>query len=562
MATDVNDMENGIGPPLLIVSFRQRDELAQIAAGAGWHASIYGDNDDLEKRLLDSDAAVALVDARGALDLGLDAVRSLGGVVTATGGALLVMVSRGDVGTIDEFYLAGATHFLASPAGEGELIASLRFAARHAARTGAAIDRREPPSAWQHDGNAGTARRWLATALADPDRPVSVLLLALSRLDLVNAAYGRPAVDALIDAAGRRLRIAVESRIEGRPLAVRISGSEFIVAVEADAEEIEAISAAIDEALARPFPVEQMLAVLGSRVGIATRSPADDAAALLHRASEALAAARASDGMVRTATKAGVAPLDTLAIDLHHAIDRGEIDLRFQPQVEIASGRITGVEALARWDHATLGPLGAETLFAAADRADLGIALSDHIQRLALARAAAWPRALQMLRLSLNLTASDVTRPGFAALFLGRVDESGFPRGRLTVEITETGLIEDLPAAAALFATLRGGGCRVAIDDFGTGYSSLAYLKALPLDYLKIDKTLASEIDQSPRDRIVVRGVIEMAQSLGLPVIAEGVETDAQLELLAAAGCAFYQGFLRAHPLDEAALIALMEEEA
>ena len=562
MVSDANGLGNGTGPPLFVASFRQRDELAQIAAAAGWQATIVADAVDLEKRLLDSGAAVSVVDARGALDLGLDAVRSLGGVVAANGGALVVMVSRGDVGTIDEFYLAGATHFLASPAGEGEIVASLRFAARHAARTGAAIDRREPPSAWQHDGNAGAARRWLAAALADPDRPVSVMLLALSRLDFVNAAYGRPAVDALIDAAGRRLRSAVAGVIAGDHLAVRISGSEFVVVAVADAARIKAVSAAIDEALAKPFPVEQTLAVLGTRVGIATRSPRDDAAALLHRASEALAAAKASDGVVRTAAKAGVAPLDTLAVDLHHAIDRGEIDLLFQPQVEIASGRITGVEALARWDHATLGPLGAETLFAAADRADLGIALSDHIQQLALARAAAWPRPLQALRLSVNLTAGDVTRPGFAALFLARIDESGFPRGRLTVEITETGLIEDLPAAAALFATLRGGGCRVAIDDFGTGYSSLAYLKALPLDYLKIDKALASDIDKSPRDRIVVRSVIEMAQSLGLPVIAEGVETDAQLALLAVAGCAYYQGFLRAQPLDEAALVRLMESEA
>ncbi len=561
MANDDNGLGAGVGPPLFMVSFRQRDELAHIAAAAGWHATITSDGEDLEKRLLDCGAAVALVDARGALDLGLEAARSLSGVSAAIGGALLVMVSRGDIGTIDEFYQAGATHFLASPAGEGEVAAALRFAARHAARTGAAIDRRDPPSAWQHDGNAGIARRWLAGALGDPAQPVSVLLVALSRLDFVNAAYGRPAVDALIEAASRRMRSVVEKQWSGRSIAVRISGAEFLVAAEADKAGIDLISAALGEALARPFPVDETLAVLGMRVGIATRSPADDAAALLHRASEALAAAKASDGVVRTAAIAGVAPLDTLAVDLHHAIDRGEIDLLFQPQVEIASGRITGVEALARWDHATLGPLGAETLFAAADRADLGIALSDHIQKLALAKAAAWPKPLQSLRLSLNLTAGDVTRPGFAALFLARIDDSGFPRGRLTVEITETGLIEDLPVAAALFATLRGAGCRVAIDDFGTGYSSLAYLKALPLDYLKIDKALAKDIDGSPRDRIVVRGVIEMAQSLGLSVIAEGVETEAQLALLAADGCAYYQGFLRAEPLDEAALLALMEKE-
>lgn len=124
------------------------------------------------------------------------------------------------------------------------------------------------------------------------------------------------------------------------------------------------------------------------------------------------------------------------------------------------------------------------------------------------------------------------------------VDQSGFPRQRLTVEITESGLIRDLGPAATLLADLRAGGCRVAIDDFGTGYSSLAYLKALPLDYLKIDSKLAQDIAGSTRDRIVVRGVIDMARALGLAVIAEGVETEEQLSLLAREGCNYYQGFL------------------
>jgi EAL domain-containing protein (putative c-di-GMP-specific phosphodiesterase class I) len=162
------------------------------------------------------------------------------------------------------------------------------------------------------------------------------------------------------------------------------------------------------------------------------------------------------------------------------------------------------------------------------------------------------------VRLSINLTAADIARPGFADLFLDRVDASGFPRTRLTLEITESGLIEDLGIAAALLSVLRGAGCQTAIDDFGTGYSSLAYLKALPLDYLKIDKKLAQDITGSPRDRIVVRGVIDMARSLGLTVIAEGVETPEQLEGLAKEGCQIYQGFLCAEPLTETALIALL----
>ena len=172
--------------------------------------------------------------------------------------------------------------------------------------------------------------------------------------------------------------------------------------------------------------------------------------------------------------------------------------------------------------------------------------------------AAAWPEPLAKLRLAINLTAADIARAGFVDGFFEMIDASGFPRERLTVEITESGLIEDLGGAATVLAALRAGGCRVAIDDFGTGYSSLAYLKALPLDYLKIDKELAGDISGSTRDRIVVRGVIDMARSLGLAVVAEGVETEEQLALLAAEGCNYYQGFLFAEPVGVEQLVRLV----
>ncbi|MDQ2891736.1 MAG: EAL domain-containing protein [Pseudomonadota bacterium] len=401
--------------------------------------------------------------------------------------------------------------------------------------------------------------RGLIAARIEAAAPVSVILVALSRVDIVNAAYGRPTGDALIQAVGAAItRITKET---GATLAA-LGGVEFALGVPRDLAATHEIARRLTAGLAEPFAVSGIRALVGHRIGLAVAIPGDDATGLLRKAREALTAAKASDGTtIRVAAPEDVAPLDELAVDLHHAIERGEIDIVFQPQVEIATGRITGVEALARWDHGRLGAIGAETLFAAADRADLGVALSDHIQQLVLARAAAWGKALGGLRVALNLTAADVTRPGFAALFLARVDASGFPRGRLTIEITETGLIRDLSTVGALLAELRGAGCRVAIDDFGTGYSSLAYLKSLPLDYLKIDKSLTTDIDGSARDRVVVRGVIDIARALGVAVIAEGVETEAQLRLLAADGCDYYQGFLLAGALGETALAALMEKQ-
>ena len=416
-------------------------------------------------------------------------------------------------------------------------------------------DRRSELGGWVDDPGAVVLRA-AVQARIDADRPVAVILASLSRVDIVNAAHGRRAGDALIAAVGSGIE-ALAAAWAGDM--VRLGGVEFALVV-ADAD-VGGASGALSALLAGPVELDGVTALVGSRIGIATRQPGENAAAMLRRVRDALSAAKASDGtMLQVAEPEREAPLDVLAVDLHHAIDRDEIDILFQPQVEMASGRITGVEALARWDHGTLGAIGAETLFAAAERADLGVQLSDHIQQLVLARTAAWPKVLGGLRVALNLTAADVARPGFAPLFLVRVDASGFPRGRLTIEITETGLIRDLTAVAALLGELRAAGCRVAIDDFGTGYSSLAYLKALPLDYLKIDKALTRDIDGSPRDRVVVRGVIDIARALGVAVIAEGVETAAQERLLAIDGCDYYQGFLLAGPLDEAALTALMEK--
>ncbi|MDE0878469.1 MAG: GGDEF domain-containing phosphodiesterase [Sphingomonas bacterium] len=419
-------------------------------------------------------------------------------------------------------------------------------------------ERRANLAAWADDPALDPVRAAIDERIAQ-GKPVSLVLIALSRVDIVNAAYGRPAGDALITAVGDAIAALADAM--GARFAA-LGGVDFALIIGGEDDRTRDTIRHLNQLLAEPFAVGDMQTLVGSRLGFAAAQDGEAASRVMSKAREALTAAKASDGTtMRVADPDGVAPLDELAVDLHHAIERREIDVRFQPQVEIASGRITGVEALARWDHGRHGEIGAEMLFAAAERADLGIALSDHIQQLVLARTARWSKLLGSLRVALNLTAADVTRPGFAALFLARVDASGFPRGRLTIEITETGLIKDLDTVAALLAELRGAGCRVAIDDFGTGYSSLAYLKALPLDYLKIDKSLTADIDGSPRDRVVVRGVIDIARSLGVAVIAEGVETEAQLNLLAADGCDYFQGFLLAEPLDERDLERFMEKE-
>ena len=415
------------------------------------------------------------------------------------------------------------------------------------------------------DGAA--ARHWIDACLRrDVEGPRCILiLLSVSRFDAINAGFGKATGDAVLQAVARRIeRLAGTSRLRDRSIA-RLAGAEFAIALAAPAtiEEGNMIASQLLEAVSRPFVADRRMVNLSCRIGVALAGSGDhDSATLLRRASAALADAKGGEAssvrILDASGEAETARADRLEIDLRVALDRDEIELLFQPQVSVTTGEIVGVEALARWHHPDLGELGAPTLFAAAERSDYLLQLSDHVQHKALQIAAAWPRALDRLRLAVNITATDIARPGFTARFLEMIEASGFARSRLTVEVTESGLIEDLGDAAALLAALRAAGLRAAIDDFGTGYSSLAYLKALPLDYLKIDKRLAQDIEGSARDRVVVRGVIDMARALGLSVVAEGVETEAQLTLLAAEGCNYYQGFLCAPPVSVDDLLTLI----
>ena len=232
---------------------------------------------------------------------------------------------------------------------------------------------------------------------------------------------------------------------------------------------------------------------------------------------------------------------------LEALIAQEQVDVLYQPQIAPATGRVMGVEALAR---ARLS-LSAEELFARAAVARLDERLSRLVQRKALRAAAAWEGPLKGLSISLNVLPADISRDGYDDWLLGEVEAAGIAPSRVTVEITESALLAERATVAERLSRLRYAGLRIALDDFGTGYASLSYLTSLPLDLLKIDRSLVTDIASGDRERTVVKAMIGLARDLGLNVLVEGVESTAQLALLCEWGCDLYQGFIGAGALDE-----------
>jgi EAL domain-containing protein (putative c-di-GMP-specific phosphodiesterase class I) len=242
--------------------------------------------------------------------------------------------------------------------------------------------------------------------------------------------------------------------------------------------------------------------------------------------------------------------------ELGAAIGQGQVEILYQPQFASGDGSLVGAEALSRWNHPTLGRIGAEALFDIAERSGHAAELTRHIAGRALAVAAGWP---EPLRLSLNITASDLAGEDFADTILRAAGEAGFSAARLTLEITEGALVAELDRSAEQLERLATNGVRIALDDFGAGFCNFDYLKRLPLQVLKLDRSMVQGIVDDERDLAVLRGIVAMAHALGLMVVAEGIETEDQRAAIVREGCEKWQGFLGGAPMTAAefAMIAL-----
>jgi len=412
-------------------------------------------------------------------------------------------------------------------------------------------------AAWVEDGTVGD--------YADGDVPrVHGLLLGIRRFETINLAYGEAAGDAaLVEVANRIAQCAGEC-LEGPWLAARGPGGTFLlIADEACSREgWQGFAEQIAEAVSQPMARRVGTLRLSPRLALLRVLAGESAVSAMDRLAQTLAVAQRDvarrvmwvDGET---TRVGRTAAQ-LEADLLHAIDKGEIEVHFQPQFSLTPAgeeHLSGAEALARWNHPKLGLIGAGALFVIAERSDHVAPLSRHIAETALRAAAAWPDGL---RLSLNVTAADLAEGSFTFDLGKALGKTGFPTDRLTLEVTEQVLVADMALAERSLSDLARLGIRIALDDFGAGFCNFRYLKTLPLHYLKLDRSMVDGITEDPRDLAVLRAIVAMAKALDLSVVAEGIETEAQRLAVAREGCGSYQGFVRAQPMSEAAFLAMV----
>jgi diguanylate cyclase (GGDEF)-like protein len=405
-----------------------------------------------------------------------------------------------------------------------------------------------------HDALTGLPNRVALTNALDAaskhrGSPGALLLVDLDGFKDINDGLGHDVGDRVLQEMARRLH----ARTRSSDVVARLGGDEFalwLTGVERR-DQATAVAESILGALREPVDIDGTLLYLAASIGVAHRPEhGEDGTALLQAADVAMYRAK-EQGMAWAVYTTGDQEQHrhrlTLLSELRQALDLGEVDVHFQPKVELATGIVLGVEALVRCTLPTLGSVEPEDFIPLVERTGLIRPLTAHVLRLALTQCARWRAEGLPLSMAVNLSASCLRDPGLVNTVRNALDEAGVPAACLTLEITETALADGTPVAMRTMSDLRRQGIRLAVDDLGIGYSSMAYLKRLPLNEVKIDKSLITDLN-TDRDRAIVRSLVELGHSLGLTVVAEGVENGEIAATLADLGCDLAQGYFYCRP--------------
>ncbi|WP_166534294.1 putative bifunctional diguanylate cyclase/phosphodiesterase [Blastococcus xanthinilyticus] len=404
-----------------------------------------------------------------------------------------------------------------------------------------------------------------ARGRAAAGEPSCVLLVDLDGFKAVNDVAGHEAGDQLLVQVADQLRGGAREQ----DLVARLGGDEFALLVAGGIDEAtglaERLVAALDRTFRAPGPrgtgSGPRFAVSGS-IGVAGLDPADDPSATVRHADLALRAAKAAGKRcVRSSGEAIDAALSRrtrLARDLPAALDEGQLRVLYQPVVGVHDRRVLGLEALVRWEHPLLGTIPPDEFIPLAEEDGLIVPLQRYVLGVATRKAAVLLADGWDVQMGVNVSARHLQAGCLAPDVAAALTAAQLPAGKLILEITESVLLDMHDRLLSDLATLRGMGCVLSLDDFGAGYSSLAYLARLPVQVLKMDREFVAGIETDPRVRVLVAGVVELGRTLGMDVVAEGVETDGQLEQLRAMDCRFLQGYLFGRPMPFEQLRALL----
>jgi diguanylate cyclase (GGDEF)-like protein/PAS domain S-box-containing protein len=421
-----------------------------------------------------------------------------------------------------------------------------------------------------HDSLTGLANRALFAdrlehALSRTRRfgqPVAVLFIDLDDFKTVNDSLGHGEGDLLLVAVAERL----QKPLRGVDTIARMGGDEFAVLLEdpSDATAPVEVAQRLLAALEPPFERGGKELFVHASIGIAVSSSKDSTPGDLLRDADVSMYTAKSNGKNRVEVfepSMHAAALARLALkgDLERALERDEFALLYQPIINLKSGQVTGVEALLRWNHPRRGVVGPTEFIPVAEETGLIIPLGRWVLAQACRQATAWDlEASKPLRMSVNVSGRQILHPGFADEVGEILAATGFEPARLTLELTESVLMQDVDATGAALAALKELGVRLAIDDFGTGYSSLSYLRRFPIDELKIDRSFVATVNVGPDQSALVRSILKLGDTLHLETVAEGIEEAAQLAELKGLGADLGQGFFFAKPLEPDAISALL----
>ena len=404
----------------------------------------------------------------------------------------------------------------------------------------------------------------LLTQAEDNQWTVAVLFLDLDRFKLVNDTLGHATGDELLQRVAARLVECVRIR----DVVGRLGGDEFALILPAldSADDAVAVAAKVIQALAEPFDLAGHETFISASIGI-TVYPGDtgDAEALLRYADTAMYRAKAGG---RNTYRYYTAEMNERAMEkleletaLRRALERSEFLLHFQPKLDLASGKVSGVEALLRWQRPQIGLVSPADFISLLEETGLIVPVGEWVIHAACAQIQAWEQeGIAPAPIAINLSGRQFHQKTLAAMIAQIAREHGVEPRLLEFEITESAAMASAEETVRILQKLRAAGISISVDDFGTGYSSLAYLKRFPIDAVKIDRSFVSDITVNPEDAAIVLAVIAMVHAMRLKVIAEGVETEAQLQFLQTNACDQIQGYFFSRPLDGPAVTAFLRE--